>query len=104
VSKQNLPWTLAGGAALASLLPPGDVETPEKKKWHVAQPAAPRQYTPAPSNWLAGFDPEYNMFSPNPGPYYQGNPNYQGYAQGGDVSISTLPPALQDAIMRRGGG
>jgi hypothetical protein len=84
--KANLPYTLAGGAALASLIPPPGFEgPPEDEPFKPAKPSAPRRFTAAPTGYLPGTDPEWSYFSPNPGPYFQGDPNYSGYAGGGHV-------------------
>lgn len=88
-SKANLPYTLAGGAALASLMPGENIKGPGPQEVHKPRPpSAPRAYAPAPAGYLPGFDPEWNSFTPNPGPYFQGDPNYKPYAGGGHVGPS----------------
>lgn len=99
LSKTALPWTIGGGAALASLLPMGGLDPSDASNKHpanVAKPAQPRTFTPAPAGYIGGFDPEWKYFSPNPGPYFEGDPNYLGYAAGGPIGYDegTEPPPL----------
>ena len=125
LSKGNLPYTLAGGAATASLLDnfnpfgAGDIETgdEEGKKAHLRYPAAPRPYQPLNTPDLntygqpgSDYQSEVNYFLNNPGPYtgapYEGDPyaypfkegGLACYADGGEVD---KPAAFRNAMKER---
>lgn len=99
LSSGNLPWTLAGGAALASMMPPnmlGENETgdEEGRKAHLRYPAAPRPYQPLNTPDLntygqlgSDYQSEVNYFLNNPGPYtgapYEGDPYAYPFKEGG---------------------
>lgn len=100
LSGSNMPWTLAGGAALASLMPAqglGDeLENPQDGKAHLRNPAAPRPYQPLNTPDLntygqlgSDYQSEVNYFLNNPGPYtgspYEGDPYAYPFKDGGMV-------------------
>jgi len=100
LSGSNMPWTLAGGAALASMMPAqglgDDLENPQDGKAHLRNPAAPRPYQPLNTPDLntygqlgSDYQSEVNYFLNNPGPYtgspYEGDPYAYPFKDGGMV-------------------
>lgn len=119
ISKANLPYTLGGGAVLASLLPPSTMEedaaTKEARKPHLRMPGPPREYTPYQGNFstygqTGSQNPgEANYFTNNPGPYtgdaYTGDPYAFKFKDGGPVGYGNgamVAMANAKAIRDRG--
>jgi len=97
LSKGNLPYTIGGGAALASMLDTGsnvDGTLPDNKA-HMRNPSAPKTYHPLTGPNLdtygqtgSQYQGEHTYFDPGPytGSAYTGDPYQYPYKDGGIVA------------------